>query len=564
MDSPKTKFNYTDGEIVEESLLSTLKTVADLSIGSDELEARISNWPEQYHYSRVRHNLLRHIPFNKDSSVLEVGCGCGAITRYLSEVSKDVTALDGSETRIKIAKERCRDQHNIQFVCSNIQDFQPSQKYDFITLIGVLEYSNIYLSSFPDPVKDLLRMLSVFLKKDGELIIAIENQLGLKYFAGFPEDHNGVYYYGIKSLYKKEADFRTFGKIELQEILTSCGFASTKFYYPFPDYKLPRVVLTEAGACASNMVQSLWQLPSAFGSKSYHGTRLYSFDEELVWPTLYKNRLLSHMANSFLIRSSQTDICNNVAEPLAYYYSDPARKSNYQLSSIFVFDDASKNLVVNREYLYNAKSRPNHTISSSSYIDGTLLHFLIIESIDRADPVKLVNLIMLWRHFLTENISDSERMVLPASFFDSNPFNLVLLDDRVAGIDYEWSFDGSIDLSSIFIHYYLQVNQRVKEFMEILEPEERKLIISEIVKMFCITEDSLTAYHDLVSMLIKQVYCDGRVPPSLETLETNLKYFADKLDDGNSRHQIQLPKLISRFNNIAARALRKGARFFEA
>ena len=37
----------------------------------------------------------------------------------------------------------------------------------------------------------MLQRVRSLLKPEGKLIVAIENQLGLKYFAGAPEDHLG-------------------------------------------------------------------------------------------------------------------------------------------------------------------------------------------------------------------------------------------------------------------------------------------------------------------------------------------------------------------------------------
>ena len=52
-------------------------------------------------------------------------------------------------------------------------------KFDYITLIGVLEYANLYTYT-ENPYIDFLNSIKKFLKKDGKLLIAIENKLGMK------------------------------------------------------------------------------------------------------------------------------------------------------------------------------------------------------------------------------------------------------------------------------------------------------------------------------------------------------------------------------------------------
>ena len=73
---------------------------------------------------------------------------------------------------------------------------------------------------------------------------AIENQLGLKYFAGCAEDHLDSPYYGIEGLYGERTAV-TFGRKELAALLTRAGFSGQEWHYPFPDYKLPSVVVSE-------------------------------------------------------------------------------------------------------------------------------------------------------------------------------------------------------------------------------------------------------------------------------------------------------------------------------
>lgn len=88
------------------------------------------------------------------------------------------------------------------------------ERFDVVTLIGVLEYARKYFSVEPgnDPVKATLEKARRMLKPGGVFLLAIENQLGLKYFAGRPEDHNGVPMYGIEDLYgDSSCDFRQTG-----------------------------------------------------------------------------------------------------------------------------------------------------------------------------------------------------------------------------------------------------------------------------------------------------------------------------------------------------------------
>ena len=67
----------------------------------------------------MRHNLLRHLNFKKGASLLELGAGCGAITRQLGELGLDVTAVEGSPLRAKINRVRCSDLENVRVYAAN-------------------------------------------------------------------------------------------------------------------------------------------------------------------------------------------------------------------------------------------------------------------------------------------------------------------------------------------------------------------------------------------------------------------------------------------------------------
>ena len=101
----------------------------------------------------------------------------------------------------------------------------------------MFEYGAAFMGE-KDPYGSFLRLIAKHLKKGGSLVIAIENRLGLKYWAGAREDHTGGYFDGLED-YAKGQDVRTFSRPELEKILDENGYASRRFYYPYPDYKLP-------------------------------------------------------------------------------------------------------------------------------------------------------------------------------------------------------------------------------------------------------------------------------------------------------------------------------------
>ena len=279
---------YSEGE-AEEMLLRTVK-----EHGQEEYNRLISqsgSWSMLYHLSDIRENIIDFLPVSKNDSVLEVGSGCGAITGALSKKAGKVTCIELSKKRSMINAERHRDMDNILIRVGNFKDIEEDleEKYDYIFLIGVLEYAGSYIG-MEDPYGRMIMMLKKHLKDGGKIITAIENKYGLKYFAGCREDHTGGYYSGIEG-YPDTDEVRTFSREGLCRLAEGSGL-SCEFYYPFPDYKLPVTIysdkrlprVSELSECGYN----------------FDRDRFRAFDEAKAFDELIREGSFSFFSNSFL------------------------------------------------------------------------------------------------------------------------------------------------------------------------------------------------------------------------------------------------------------------------
>ena len=188
---------YCDGE-VEDRILEIAKNYPE-----EEFDAIIrdsKDWPTLYHLSSIRGNIVGWIPFDGSEKVLEIGAGPGAITGVLTERCGSVDCVDLSRKRSLINAYRHRNCSNLTIHVGNFEDIEPEldRDYDYVFLIGVLEYAGSYLHS-ADPFGQELRTILSHVKPGGRVVIAIENRIGLKYWAGCAEDHSGRYFGGIES-----------------------------------------------------------------------------------------------------------------------------------------------------------------------------------------------------------------------------------------------------------------------------------------------------------------------------------------------------------------------------
>lgn len=278
---------YSDGSI-EDELLEYVKKYED----EMEILRMDDRWPVLYHISPVRKNILEWYEFKKDAEVLEVGSGCGAVTGAICGKAKSVTDIELSKRRSLINAYRNKKYNNLKIMVGNFNDIKLDKKYDYITLIGVLEYAAYYTPT-DNSFVDFLKKLKEALKEDGRLLVAIENKFGLKYWAGSAEDHTGNYFDGIMGYAQTDARVRTFSKDELIKIITEAGYSRYKFYYPFPDYKFAQQIFSDEYLPDKNEIVCSLDV--------FDNDRLRLFDETAAFKNIIESGRFDFFSNSYFI-----------------------------------------------------------------------------------------------------------------------------------------------------------------------------------------------------------------------------------------------------------------------
>lgn len=312
------KDHYSDGDI-EERMLEMAKE----GISYEDLPKEQVEFPILYHFSDVRKNILCWYPFQKTDSVLEIGSGCGAITGMLCEKAGKVTSVELSKRRASINYERNKDKQNLTIMVGNQNDMVFPDAFDYVVVNGVLEYAMSFTEG-DTPYETFLEKMGAYLKSSGKLLIAIENKLGLKYFAGSPEDHTDLYFLGING-YPGNRSVRTFSKTELSELLTRSGYPYRKYYYPYPDYKFPTEIFTD---------ESLYRNHYGKGYPVYTQNNMQLFSEEVAVAHLKDEQIMDRFVNSFLVVAGKEEI--KETEKILYVKLNQERKPQFRLMTLLV------------------------------------------------------------------------------------------------------------------------------------------------------------------------------------------------------------------------------------
>lgn len=483
---------YSDGA-VEEELLKIARDLSPVEYGK-VIDER-GSWPILYHFSKQRENILEWVPVKKTDKVLDLGSGCGAIAGALVKKAASVTCVDLSRMRSRINAYRHSDCENLTIKVGNFTDVEPEldRDFDLICLIGVFEYGISYVGG-ETPFVDFLKIIKSHLKPGGRIIIAIENKLGLKYFAGCKEDHLGTYFSGITN-YVDGGHARTFSKKGLEKIFQDAGVPEYHFYYPYPDYKFMTTLYSDKrlpgkGELSNNM-------------RNFDRDRILLFDEKNAFDGISEDGLFPVFSNSFLVvlgpdydteyvrysndRAPQFQICTEILggperivrkRPLCEDAAEHVSAMAGACESLKERFEGGE-LTVNQCKLAEADALP---CAEFQFAKGVTLASLLDKALDRGDEEEFKR---LFKEYLRRIDYHSDA---PVTDFDLVFSNILVDGDHWTLIDYEWTFGKAMETRELAfraIYCYL------------LEDEKReRLPMDWVLEELKVTPEEADAYRE--------------------------------------------------------------------
>lgn len=477
---------YSEGAL-EDELLDIVKSKSAAEYGA-VIEER-KKWSILYHLSPLRENIVDWVPMDKESRVLEVGSGCGAITGALSRKAGTVTCVELSKKRSLINAHRNRGCDNVTIHVGNFKDVEPDlpKDFDYICLIGVFEYGQSYIGG-DTPYEDFLKLLLPHLAENGRILIAIENRYGLKYFAGCKEDHLGTYFSGIEH-YGADCGVRTFGRNGLEEIFRKCGVGEYRFYYPYPDYKFMTMLygddyLPGKGELTNNL-------------RNFDRDRMLLFDEKSAFDGLTEEGLFPLFSNSYMAVIGKTfDIkyvkYSNDRAPeyavrteIAQHDRGPVCVRKYPMTGAareHVRGMAAACEKLEERYRggrlkinpCRLEEEGDRVCAEFAFERGTALSELMDLCLEKDD------LEGFYRYFQEYRERIGYNSEYPASDFDPIFSNILVDGEKWTLIDYEWTFGKPVDTKELAfraVYCYLLEDDKRKKLD--LERAMRELSVTE-------------------------------------------------------------------------------------
>lgn len=492
------------------------------------IEYILNNTPENYEniiendstdevilaLSTIRNNIVCAYDFNPNSNILEIGAHLGEVTGALCQTAKKVVAIESVKRRAEAISKRCVDVENLEIIVGNLKDIPLEEKFDYITLFGILEYAQKFFNT-ENPVQDLLFYCKKLLKDNGKILIATNNKFALKSFVGDIDECTNNTFDSITGYRNSKKQFKL-SKNEIENILKKVGLKYYKFLYPLPDYKLPNIIFSDDYLPTSSKINAYFPY--------YRDNSSIFFSEVDAYDTIINSdkNMFKFFANSYLIEISQMDFANDIK----YISFNNYRKKNYRLMTKIKTDYVEK---IPTNSFSVEHIREMEKIIQHMNNDG-------IKTLDKYEDKKVVSKFVNEK-LLSQKISDNLENI-------DYIYNLL---QKYKDEIYRLSYNYSEDEKNVFDKYSIKVEKKVLKKFRYLKHGYWDMIFKN-----CFLLNDEFVFFD-------QEWIEENIPAEFLIYRciVNIEKLRDKIDEYGIFEKIGIKNYINLFeeldNNISER-----------
>lgn len=211
------------------NIAELLRSAADLS--SSRLFAATGS--SRLHLSPARANLLRHLELS-GLSILELGGGCGGLSRLLAEQAARFTSVEPRPACRRALAERVRDLGQAQIVANG--ESLAGASFDLVVVVEEPDSERV------DELEARLLTAKRRLRPGGLVALAGGNRLGLGAFAGQPDRRSRTYFEGLAG---GDQPGDPLSRREWRSLFAKLELEVKAEYLLSPDIWLPTCILRE-------------------------------------------------------------------------------------------------------------------------------------------------------------------------------------------------------------------------------------------------------------------------------------------------------------------------------
>ncbi len=362
--------------------------------------------------SSIRNNIINWYGIEPESNILEICANFGAITGAFCNKAKKVVSIESVKSHAEAIFKRYENISNLEIICANLKDIKLEEKFDYVTLIGVLEFAEDIVNNSninkEDAVNIILEFAKNNLKENGKILIATDNKFGIKYFAGAKYSKKYNAFENIMGNISKDSP-KTFSKIEIENILKNLNLNDYKFYYPLPDYKLINVIFSDE------------YIPNEHSSKIKYNVYYNDFEdiiinEHMALKEIIKNNQFSFFANSYFIEIGKNTKqekfigFNNMRKDkyrlITKIYDKEVEKVEENPKSKHQIEKITRNIYTLNKLGFNTIDKNENNKISSKFINGQTLDNIINTYMMENKTSIAIEQIKTWYNYISSKLLD--------------------------------------------------------------------------------------------------------------------------------------------------------------
>ena len=308
--------------------------------------------------SSIRENLVHACDIKTNSTVLEIGAHLGELTGALCKKSTKVVTIESNKKRAEAIAKRYDEVENLEIFVGNPKDIELKEKFDYITLFGVLEYATCFWNT-EEPARDMIEFCKGLLKENGKILIATNNKFSMKSYVGDTDECTNNAFDSITGYKNSKKEYKL-GKNKIEEILKKCNLNHYKFLYLLPDYKLPNIIFSDEYLPSSSKINGYF--PYYRDCSSIFFSEVDAFDNVIK----ENKEMFKFFANSYLIKVSQ----NEFEDDTKFISFNNYRKRKYRLMTKIKSETVEKTCTNNEseEHIKNIAKNINDLKNENIYI----------------------------------------------------------------------------------------------------------------------------------------------------------------------------------------------------
>jgi len=225
-------------------------------------------------YSEKREAALELLNHKRQGVCIDFGCMWGVLSVGMAKRGHEVISIDQTYQSLLFLRKRAEEDNltNIHIVQDDIKETKFSNIADFAIVNGVLEWIPILeevevkefygkgVDSVVDGIetpkslqKKFLKTVYESLKKEGKMVLAIENRHSHQYYMGRRDPHANLLFTTFlprplsnlisKFFHNKPYRNYIYSFREMEHIVRNAGFKACETYMCFPDYHFPELIL---------------------------------------------------------------------------------------------------------------------------------------------------------------------------------------------------------------------------------------------------------------------------------------------------------------------------------